>query len=547
MRALGASRAQVLAAQRAEFAVARAVAGTSRRLGRDGDRLGARDAGFRARLHLEPLGVARRTRARARVRRAERLGRRTRRPQPPADGGAARGLIPRHALSPARHPSARRADRRHPRARPRLRRASGTRRSSSSRRRRSGWSSRPAARAAPTSGSARPTARSRALRHRGRGAAVGRRGREPRLAPRPREGARRRVHAGRHRRRRGQPGARFARQHLFRAAVGVLPRQRGRARQPRPAQGQADRGRRRRAAGTRKLGLDLLEASGAATAPTQLLPLGGLAAVEALKAGKVDAIFLVGSANTGAVWVSLLHPGLPADEPRARRRVRAPLAVPVEARAAARGDRPRARHPGRATSTLVAPVASLVAREEIHPALIDVLLQTATEVHGPPGLFQRAGEFPNARQADFPISGEAQRFYQSGRRFLQRYLPFWAATLIDRMLVLLIPLFALAIPLSRILPSLYGLAGPLADLQVVRPAQVPRGGVAARSGRAAARRVAEGARRARGARQPHPHPARVREPVLHPARAHRAGAAEHAARGRGACGARRGAGEEAAG
>ena len=101
-------------------------------------------------------------------------------------------------------------------------------------------------------------------------------------------------------------------------------------------------------------------------------------------------------------------------------------------------------------------MASLVAREEIHPALIDVLLQTATEVHGRPGLFQRAGEFPNARQVDFPLSAEAQRFYQSGRRFLQRYLPFWAATLVDRMLVLLIPLFALVIPLSRILPSLYG-------------------------------------------------------------------------------------------
>src|SRR5207344_2309123 len=77
------------------------------------------------------------------------------------------------------------------------------------------------------------------------------------------------------------------------------------------------------------------------------------------------------------------------------------------------------------------------------------------EVHGPPGLFQHAGEFPNGRQVDFPLSPDAQRFYQSGRRFLQRYLPFWAANLVDRMLVLLIPLFALAIPLSRILPSLY--------------------------------------------------------------------------------------------
>jgi TRAP transporter TAXI family solute receptor len=207
--------------------------------------------------------------------------------------------------------------------------------------------------------------------------------------------------------------------------------------------------------GTRKLGLDLLEASGAAGAPTRLSPLGGLAAVEALKAGKVDAIFLVGSANTGSVWVSFFTPGFKlmsfahADAFVRRWPFLSKLVLP-------RGAIDLVRDIPVADVTLVAPVASLVAREEIHPALVDLLLETATEVHGAPGLFQRAGEFPNARQADFPLSAEAQRFYESGRRFLQRYLPFWAATLIDRMLVLLIPLFALAIPLSRILPSLYG-------------------------------------------------------------------------------------------
>ena len=61
--------------------------------------------------------------------------------------------------------------------------------------------------------------------------------------------------------------------------------------------------------GTRKLALELLEASGAAAAPTRLLPLGGLEAVEALKAGKVDAIFLVGPANSGAVWASFYSEG----------------------------------------------------------------------------------------------------------------------------------------------------------------------------------------------------------------------------------------------
>lgn len=207
--------------------------------------------------------------------------------------------------------------------------------------------------------------------------------------------------------------------------------------------------------GTRKLGLDLLEASGAAGPPTKLLPLGGLEAVEALKAGKVDAIFLVGSANVGAVWVSFFTPGFRlmsfahADAFVRRWPFLSKLVLP-------RGAIDLVRDIPARDVTLVAPVASLVAREDIHPALVDVLLQAAADVHGPPGLFQSAGEFPNSRQVDFPLSSEAQRFYQSGRRFLQRYLPFWAANLVDRLLVLLIPLFALAIPLSRILPSLYG-------------------------------------------------------------------------------------------
>ena len=200
---------------------------------------------------------------------------------------------------------------------------------------------------------------------------------------------------------------------------------------------------------------ELLEASGAAGPPTRLLPLGGLDAVEALKAGKADAIFLVGSANVGAVWVSFFTPGFKlmsfahADAYVRRWPFLSKLVLP-------RGAIDLVRDIPASDVTLIAPVASLVARKEIHPALIDILLQTATTVHGKPGLFQRAGEFPNARQADFPLSSEAERFYQSGRRFLQRYLPFWAATLVDRLLVLLIPLFALAIPLSRILPSLYG-------------------------------------------------------------------------------------------
>ncbi len=57
---------------------------------------------------------------------------------------------------------------------------------------------------------------------------------------------------------------------------------------------------------------------------------------------------------------------------------------------------------------------------------------------------------------DFPCRPEAERYYKSGKPFLQRYLPFWAATLIDRMVVMLLPVLAVLIPLLRFAPQLYG-------------------------------------------------------------------------------------------
>ncbi len=104
---------------------------------------------------------------------------------------------------------------------------------------------------------------------------------------------------------------------------------------------------------------------------------------------------------------------------------------------------------------LVAPTATLVARESTHPALIQLFVQAAQTVHSPPGWFQRKGDFPSALNTERPIAGEAQRFYRNGPPFLQRYLPFWLANLIDRMWVVLVSIIAILIPLSRIVPPLY--------------------------------------------------------------------------------------------
>jgi hypothetical protein len=105
--------------------------------------------------------------------------------------------------------------------------------------------------------------------------------------------------------------------------------------------------------------------------------------------------------------------------------------------------------------TLIATTTSLLAREEVHPALVQLFVQAAARIHSGPGWIARAGTFPNAQQGEFGVTKEAARYYQSGPPLLQRYLPFWLANLIDRMWVALFSIIAVLIPLSRLLPPLY--------------------------------------------------------------------------------------------
>ncbi len=104
---------------------------------------------------------------------------------------------------------------------------------------------------------------------------------------------------------------------------------------------------------------------------------------------------------------------------------------------------------------LIAPTATLLAKATTHPAIVELLVQAATEIHGGAGWFRRAGEFPNDQYTEVPVSPVAERYYKSGPPFLQRWLPFWLANVIERMGVILVPIVALIIPLSRVLPPLY--------------------------------------------------------------------------------------------
>ncbi|WP_321941362.1 TAXI family TRAP transporter solute-binding subunit [Paraburkholderia tropica] len=208
--------------------------------------------------------------------------------------------------------------------------------------------------------------------------------------------------------------------------------------------------------GTRELALTLLKANGIVPGgKTQLLPLSGDDAARALVEGKIDAAFLTGDSAQPPVMGRLMRmPGVrffdftQADAYARRFPYLTAITIPMGAFDFGRNLPP---HP----LQFIAPTAELVARDSLHPALSDLLVDAAKEVHGRSTLLQRAGEFPAPRAQDFPISDDAARYYKSGKGFLYRVLPFWLASLADRLLVVLVPIIVVLIPGLRLVPGLY--------------------------------------------------------------------------------------------
>jgi TRAP-type uncharacterized transport system substrate-binding protein len=207
--------------------------------------------------------------------------------------------------------------------------------------------------------------------------------------------------------------------------------------------------------GTRVLALKLLKANEMDGPPTVLLELQGDEAAKQLLEGKIDAAFLMGDSATPSVMRSLR--GVPdiqlasfrqADGYLRKFRFLSKETLPEGAMDLAKNYPPR-------TLTLVGPTVELVAHKELHPALSDLLIRAAREIHGTPGMFRNAGEYPAPLARDFPISDDAERYYKSGEQFLYKRLPFWLASLVDRLLVLVLPLLVVIVPATRLAPALY--------------------------------------------------------------------------------------------
>jgi TRAP-type uncharacterized transport system substrate-binding protein len=184
-----------------------------------------------------------------------------------------------------------------------------------------------------------------------------------------------------------------------------------------------------------------------------MLPLGNDAALRALKSGEVDAAVFVDGAQNPAVWAALHDPHLRllsyghADAyPRLLPYIKK-LTLPSGVIDVAH-DIPEKE------IALIGTKAMLAARDGLHPALIELLVDAAHEIHGGQGLFEEPGEFPATTRVDLRISTDADQHKRFGPSFLYRYLPFWLATLTERAIIILVPLAAVLVPLFHYLPQL---------------------------------------------------------------------------------------------
>ena len=232
-----------------------------------------------------------------------------------------------------------------------------------------------------------------------------------------------------------------------------------------------------RGSGTRAVAVELLAVNGVDADNSEFLDSSGEDARQLMLRGDADAVFVVGAAESDMIESLVASDAVRLfDFRRTQAYARlfhflSPVLLPEGVLNLDDNLPPQ-------DIRMVAPGAMLAANVELHPALIDLLLIAATEIHGGNSLLADAGEFPTPRYVDLPLNPEAERHFEFGPPFLLRYLPFWAATLVDRLWILVLPIIGLAIPLAKLLPPAYRwrvrrrLLRMYQDLDSLDPAQV---------------------------------------------------------------------------
>ena len=206
--------------------------------------------------------------------------------------------------------------------------------------------------------------------------------------------------------------------------------------------------------GTQSLALQLLQDNQVTSDNTTLLKFSSQVSVEKLVSGEIDAAFFVTSPTASVISELLNHPEIELLSFRRniayKRRYSFLTSVTIgEGMINLENNIPQE------NKTLLATTATLVARDDLHPDLVHLLLMKVIEVHKAGGLLEKQGQFPSELFVEFPMNEEARYYLQNGPSWLQKIFPFWIASMLNRLTIMIIPLIAIMLPLLKSALPLY--------------------------------------------------------------------------------------------
>jgi TRAP-type uncharacterized transport system substrate-binding protein len=198
----------------------------------------------------------------------------------------------------------------------------------------------------------------------------------------------------------------------------------------------------------------ILAVAGVTYDNTTLLPFAPQDAVKAIDDGTIDALFLNFSPDSPILHTLLVGPQyrlMNFSEAEALTRIFPYLVRLV----LPRGAIDLGRKIPATDMNLISTTNVVLVRKEIHPAIIDLLTQAILEAHSAPGLFQKVGDFPTQTDPEYPVAQSARDFYKNGPSFLNRYLPFWMTSYVQRIIAVLVAVIAIVLPVFSYAPKLY--------------------------------------------------------------------------------------------
>ena len=204
--------------------------------------------------------------------------------------------------------------------------------------------------------------------------------------------------------------------------------------------------------GTLALTQDLLRASGISENELGIEKLKPDEAIEKLSNGQLDAVFIVAAAEAPILQQFYSIPGIRLmnfDQADAYTRNLSYLSKVIVPRGLLSIERDQ---PSQDIQVMAA-TATLVAHENVSPALVSLLLGASYDILKTYSHLQKVGEFPSSTGLDFPLHADAEIYIKDGPSFLHRNLPFWTAVWVGRFVKIVIPLLVILIPLFTYIPS----------------------------------------------------------------------------------------------